>query len=527
MTRSGPGLGVCAAVAMLALAAAWRLARSDGLVEAASPREVAATPAQDRAPDEPLVLSSLPEREAAPTRVAGIAATELPRLHPRARVVLRGTLRNSLDRAGEIDLRVRREWSRDIEALSETALPTWSGALDDTQSLPPELRGRVKSTVLLGGTRTLRGVDYADGEDSPAQSIRVQAGDDGSVEADITALFEGVIEVPDSIWLEIKHPNFDPAQHAISAAVGGRRITRAMLTHEGEFVLNFDVTLVPRCVVRGSAWASDGEARSIQIEAWELQNGRPAGMKARAVVESSHDIYEFSLTPDRRYAIVAFADELSPATAVVFASGALDLWMSPFVLEAGVAIAGRIDLGQHVFGNDVWLSLAPDYPIDPHLRFGSSGLVWTGVSAQTEARNAHAGDDGSFAFEGLAPGRYRLRIGIERDWWTEMDPVFVVYAPSTDLVLVPQLTRVTLLVEQGRRAFAHRDLRLRGAGRNGKHVSPMLKTDGFGQAAVWLLPGEPYIVDVPMGKNDWSYGKVTSWYRSEIVERIDMSAIDE
>jgi hypothetical protein len=474
-----------------------------------------------------LVLVSLPEREAAPTRVPSVAAAELPRLHPRARVVLRGTLRNSRDRAAEIDLRVRREWSRDIAVLSETALQNWSAALDDAESLPPEVRGRVKSTTHLGGGRTLRGFDNAAGEDSPEQSIHIHAADDGSVDADITTLFEGVLEVPDSIWLEIAHPNFDPAQHAIATAVDGRRITRAMLMHDGEFVLGFDVTLVPRCVVRGSAWASDGQARSIQIEAWELQSDRPTAMRARAVVESSQDVYEFSLTPDRRYAIVAFADELSPATAVVFASGALDLWMSPFVLEAGVAIAGRVDLGEHVFGNDVWLSLAPDYPIDPHLRFGSSGLIWTGVSAQTEARNAHAGDDGAFAFEGLAPGRYRLRIGIERDWWTEMDPVFVVYAPSTDLVLVPQLTRVTLHVEQGRRAFAHRDLRLRGAGRNGKHVSPMLKTDGFGQAAVWLLPGEPYIVDVPMGKHDWSYGKVTSWYRSENVERISMSAIDE
>jgi hypothetical protein len=511
---------MCAAAAVVAVGVALQVTGPRNEADAAQPLAVEAIVADAPPPADGETTPPFDPVEVGQRQSVDVVALQPIARAVHARVFLRGRLHDSRGLAPDIDLRIRPTFPDD-DASTEV-IP------NDVRAAPvPKVRalGQLATGISEGTfSAELERVARLDQNDDFEETLPFVATVDGSVDRDITQLFSNPRLLPRGLWIEVRHKNFEPRKYFVAPEFNRRVIDSAMLAREGEIVLSFDITLIPRCVVRGQAWSRAGAAASIRIEAWILARGRPAGLHASTAVSSADDIFELPLVPDQRYAIVALCDGLSPLTTVVYTSGALDLWLAPFVLDGGVTISGHVDLGAHLFGSESWLYLTPDGDFDPRDRFGMSGLIWTGSAFQPEVRGTQAAGDGSFALDGLVPGRYRLRVGLDRDWWTEMDPVFVVTAPSSELALRPPLAHVTLQLEQEQLPFVRRELRIRGAGRCSDRVSPTLTTDGLGQSAVWLLPGEPYIVEVPMGRNDWKYGKVAPWNHSEFVELVSMSS---
>jgi hypothetical protein len=520
MAHPGHVLAICAAAAVVAVGVALQVTGPRNEADAAQPPAVVTVVAAAPLPAEQEPIPTSDPVEVGQREPVDVAAPQPIAPAVRARVLLRGRLHDTRGLAPDIDLRIRPTFPPDDENTEPIPNGVRAAPAPKVRALGQLATGITESTF----SAELETVVRLNQNDDFEGTLPLVASVDGYVERDITPLFSDPQALPQALWIEVRHKNFEPRKYFVAPEFNRRAIDSAMLAREGEIVLSFDITLVPRCVARGQAWSRDGAAASIRIEAWILARGRPAGLHASAAVSSADDIFELALVPDQRYAIVALCDGLSPLTMVVYTSGALDLWLAPFVLDGGVTISGHVDLGAHLFGSESWLYLTPDGDLDPRDRFGMSGLIWTGSAFQPEVRSAQAASDGSFALDGLVPGRYRLRVGLDRDWWTEMDPVFVVSAPSSELALRPPLAHVTLQLEQEELPFARRDLRVRGAGRCSDRVSPTLTTDGLGQAAVWLLPGEPYIVEVPMGRNDWKYGKVAPWNHSEFVELVSMSS---
>jgi len=84
---------------------------------------------------------------------------------------------------------------------------------------------------------------------------------------------------------------------------------------------------------------------------------------------------------------------------------------------------------------------------------------------------------------------------------------------------------VTLKLELDRGPLIEHELRVHGVGECSARSTPAMITDALGRAELWLLPGEQYVVDVPMGERDTrSYGKIVPWNRSDVVEVVGMGA---
>jgi hypothetical protein len=484
-------------------------------VEACAPGELPVMAAVDPSP----LVGERTEVASAPSS-AVVQRRALPPI--RAHVHLRGVLREAHDLGADLDLQLRPlaapEPANDEDAtgqrrpaLGQMALDIGSGSF--AHELPAEWQ------LPEDDAR-----DGALGSADEPPGLALHASSDGTLDDDVTELFADPEQVPQLLVLEVRHPNFEPRCYVIAARAGLQRIDAVRLASEPELEIRVDVTLVPRCVVRGQAWARKGGAGAIRIEAWNVQQGHLTGLSAHDSVVGPDDTFELALAPDRRYAIVALADGFVPTTTVVYTIGALDLWIGSLVLDDGEAIDGHVALDEHLFGGKASLFLAPDV-YERRDVFGPAGLCWNGAAFIPESVTATTDARGNFELAGLVPGRYRLRLGIDRSHWTEMDPVFDVHAPSSALELRAPLVRVTWEFEYQQRALERHAFRVRGVVHD---ESEALETDALGRASAWLLEGEPYVLEVPMTSpstartSDWTYGKVVPWHRSETFELIAM-----
>lgn len=416
----------------------------------------------------------------------------------RARVRLRGQLLNTHGLGTELELTLARHVSREIPIAQY---------LEDLGALP------LKPT--LDFASQLRELEVSGG-----LALRLVASADGTIDADVTELFEDVLRLPSQLSLCVRHENFAEREYVFEVDGGELPIDAFTLATEDELSLEFERALEPRCVVRGYAWPRAGGAREVHIEAWTLRHDRPLGLSAYGAVLRPDEPFALPLELEREYAIVAMADGFVPMTQIVATNGALDLWCQPFLLDDGIGVQGQVALDLHLFGGDATLFLTP-FEDDSHGSHGPSGLRWNGSSFSPELVTADCAADGSFDVRGLVRGRYALRIGIDRARWTEMDPVYEVWAPSSGLVLTPPLVNLTWRIEHDGAAVADKPFKVLGIAHGNKRAS--LQTDRFGYANAWMLSGEPYIVEVPMGsRQDWTYGKVVPWNRPAAHELIAM-----
>lgn len=416
----------------------------------------------------------------------------------RAEVRLRGQLLNAHGLGAELELTLARHIARESQP---------SPYLEDF--------GRERAAPALDFTSQLRELEVSDGIE-----LHFAASPDGTIDADVTALFANTLRLPRQLALRVRHENFAEREFVLDLDDGDLPIDAFTLATENEFAIEFRRALEPRCVVRGFAWPRVGPASEVRIEAWTLRHDRPLGLSAYTAVQRPDQPFVLPLELDRGYAIVAIAEGCVPLTQIVATHGALDLWCQPFALDDGVTLQGQVALDLHLFGGDASLFLTP-FEDDSRGTHGPSGLRWNGSSFSPELVTASCDSSGNFDVRGLVAGRYALRIGIDRARWTEMDPVYEVWAPAGGLVLTPPLVNLTWRIEHDGAALAGQPFKVLGLAHGNKRAS--LSTDRFGYANAWMLSGEPYIVEVPMGsRSDWTYGKVVPWNRPDAHELIAM-----
>jgi hypothetical protein len=483
---------------------------------AAAPRAAAAGEASLARPlAEVAPLAVLASAPPAPRVEVAAGALRDPELPVRAHVVVRGELRGARGRGEELELRL---FAYDLRELAEVAAleqdPRLPGAVPGSWPRPGGGPERVDLAPAFHQARRL--VDEI--------GVSALAGREGAFARDVTDLVASARELPDGLLLTVRHENFRPVDLWIPLEERGRALDRERLSEAGEIELRVQVELDAVCLLRGEAWCFDAEGE-VQVEVWSLAGGVPSALvgaaRAGAAANGGERRWAVAVPPGGRYAVVALAEGYLPQTVIVPTWDQLDLWLGSIVLDRGVAIRGALDVARHSFGSSVALFLAREGPVIRRGRHGPHDLVWTGSSFEPEVQATRRTDGGRFEFTGLVPGAYRLRMGIDREWWTEMDPVIDLRAPAEALWIEAPLARVTLAIEQDGAPVAGRRIVLAGVGRSGG--SAELVTDAAGRAEAWLFPGEPYVVHVsrPQGA-DWSYGKVVPWERRDVVERIVM-----
>ena len=543
-------IGLCASAALAA--GAWWFASGSHEGQAAVPVVMASGPsAPDRPSDAELALAPLPEEHDEPAEaipvapdfeLAAASEREVVDAMPRARVILRGQLSGARGLGAGFQLYAwpvyaESEGSRRDGTVFEYSDDPWSSRLAAPSLAPtpfpsnPELprSGPPTYSPKFQGADSLAPDAREDAARRPRSlvsfiSLAISARADGTVDADITPLFANHQAIPQQISLRVAHPNFATQDISFPCrTLDGQAFDHAALQRSGELVVPFELTLTPLYTVRGQAALCDGSAEQVHVSAWPLVDGRPRVSSGWTAFAAGSGTFALKLDPDRDYAIVACAEDTAPQTQFVRTEGDLEITLPAFQLERGVSISGRVDLARHSFGGAAWLCAA-DTASGQMLEVAGTELVWNGVAFERRTCSAQAGPDGSFTLAGLSRGRYSLRLGTTRTW-APADTTFQAYAPSSDIVLAPPLVHVTLKLELDHGPLAEHELRVHGVGECAARATPVLKSDALGRAELWLLPGEQYMVEVPMSERDTrSYGKIVPWNRGEVVELVSMSS---
>jgi hypothetical protein len=542
-------IGLCAALAVAA--GAWLLAGGLRDGQAASPvvlAQDANAPARSSAGE--IVLAAEPLKLAAPAEAAAEAPIAPPPVAserevvdnaPRARVMLRGQLKGARGLGAELQVFATPDFADNDSGGSTRGViftdgndDPWAARAVAPTPFPnnPELAPSIASgyAPLFGSPDSLT-LDPRDASvhrnlrtlaSSPTLALNARA--DGTVDADLSVFFANPLAIPQQIALRISHANFTTQQITILCRTAdGHDIDRAALRRTGELVIPFGGDLMPVYVARGQAALCDGGSEQVHVAAWQLVDGRPRVSAGWTAIAAGSGSFALRLEPDHDYAIVACAPDTAPQTRFVTTVGDLNIDVPTFQLERGVSISGRVDLGRHSFGGAAWLCAA-DYSNPLLLDVAGTELAWNGAAFERRTCSAQAGPDGTFTLSGLARGRYSLRLGTTRTW-APADATFQAYAPSSDIVLAPPLVHVTLKLELERAPLPEHELRVHGVGECSARATPVMISDVLGRAELWLLPGEQYVVDVPMSERDTrSYGKIVPWNRGEVVEVVSMSA---
>lgn len=468
--------------------------------------QLAAEPAEFVAASKPVAPGAL-EPLAAPRELDERVEPESERFelagaHIRATVVLQGQWLGTRGYEAALDVRVT--------SVAAAMLERWSG-VDDLRWADLQEDFRIES--LENAARdSLRG-----------GGLPAHVDGHGRFELDVTALLRGHGGLPTSLLVTLQHENFRSVRAEVPLALHGERLSRAALEREGLIVLPFQWQLAPVCVVRGNTGLVDGHG-AVHVEAWRLEGDRPRELLAEDDVDGPDDMFELPCTPCPKVAVVAYCDGFLPQTRVVYVGDELNLWIGRMTLDRGHTYSGQVAVGEHTLGATAWLYLSRENPVFNSERFRWRGFVWFDNRFEPEATAVRTARDGSFRFTGLAGGLYELRMGIDPEWWTQMDPVYFVRAPDEGVTLRPWLTRIELQVEQGDLPASQRPIAVRGLGRDGASTARLV-TDGIGRAELRLFPGEPYVVSVEQPRGPaWEYGKVTSRERLDAIERITMSA---
>lgn len=549
-------------LAALVAVAAWVVGAGDGggEVSAVMTKDVCGEtlPAQ-RA--QVLALTPSPAKEEATANgETEIDEREAVAFVPRARVVLRGELRGTHGLGGEmrvsvgpIDVRGDERTLHDLLAMRDGG--AWTQDVLDSINLPPppfpspsgsRISGAVTTsdaagTIEFGAaggeerytihtgdqhvTFTTRS-GFPVGFPHPDKTLSIEPAADGTIAVDVTAFFADSQHLPKKLLLSSEHANFvDERIYIDCRTADGQAIDRALLSQPGEVAIAFGADLQPRYIVRGQAALCDGVSEQVTVAAWKLSDdGRPAIPAGHTDIFSTGGRFTFHLERDSDYAITAFAADSAPRTQFFRTDGELNIELPTFLLERGAAIAGRVDLARHSFGASASVTAVAAQDPSQRERVSSPDLWWNGAEFERRGGSAQAESDGSFRISGLAPGRYKLRLAIARDW-APADVTFDAYAPSSDLVLAPRLVHVTLQLELDHAALAQHQVRARSVGDSNGRGTPMLTTDDEGRASLWLMPGEQYLVEVPMSERDTrTYGKIVPWNGNEVTELVQMGS---
>lgn len=465
--------------------------------------QLAAEPAERVASPMPVALEPLAAPREDGVRVAPDSElVELAEANVRATVVLQGQWLGA--RGYESALEVR------VTSVAAATLERWAD-VDD------RWWGELQEELRISNLESA-GLDSLHGGGMP-----VQVDGHGRFELEVTALLRERGRLPASLLVTLRHENFRSVRAEVPLVVNGEPLSRAALEREELIVLPFQWQLQPVCVVRGNTGLVDGHG-AVHVEAWRLDGDRPRELLAEDDVNGPDDVFELPCTPCPKVAVVAYCDGFLPQTRVVYVGDQLNLWLGRITLDRGFTYSGQVAVGEHTLGASAWLYLSRENPVFNAERFRWRGFVWFDNRFEPEATAVRTASDGSFRFTGLAGGLYELRMGIDPNWWTQMDPVYFVRAPAEDVTLRPWLTRIELQVEQGDLPASERPIAVRGLGRGGAN-SARLVTDGIGRAQLRLFPGEPYVVSVEQPRGPaWEYGKVTSRERLDAIERISMAA---
>ncbi|MCY3001294.1 MAG: hypothetical protein NTV21_05770 [Planctomycetota bacterium] len=449
-------------------------------------------------PLEPLAAPKEPDERMEPES----ERYELAAARIRATVVLQGQWLGTRGYEAALDVRVT--------SLAAATLERWTDVDDVSWA---ELQEEFRAENLENAARdSLRG-----------GGLPAHVDGNGRFELDVTELLRGRDRLPTSLLVTLQHENFRSVRAEVPLVLNGERLSRAALEREGLIVLPFQWQLAPVCVVRGNTGLVDGHG-AVHVEAWRLEGDRPRELLAEDDVDGPDDVFELPCTPSPKIAVVAYCDGYLPQTRVLYVGGELNLWIGRITLDRGCTYSGQVAVGEHTLGASAWLYLSRENPVFNSERFLWRGFVWFDNRFEPEAMAVRTSSDGSFRFTGLAGGLYELRMGIDPDWWTQMDPVYFVRAPDEGVTLRPWLTRIELQVEQGDLPASQRPIAVRGLGRDGASTARLV-TDRVGRAELRLFPGEPYVVAVEQPRGPaWEYGKVTSRERLDAIERISMAA---
>jgi hypothetical protein len=182
------------------------------------------------------------------------------------------------------------------------------------------------------------------------------------------------------------------------------------------------------CVIRGFATRFDSDG-PVELQAWRLTDDVPTAKVAETAVANGAQSYALSVPPDGRYAVLATANDDLPQTRVLFTYGAFDAWLPPIQLDKGWTFSGTVDLAYHTSGRRTWVYLSRLHPVLRREFFTSQDFLSVREAFEHDDVATETDDQGHFAFEGLAPGAYEMRLGIDREVWTQLDPVTHVEVP--------------------------------------------------------------------------------------------------
>lgn len=497
-----------------------------------SPREPIVALFEERAPERSATEHSLLPTKSSSSSLS--SASERVEVTPtaatpalRAPVMLRGALHGSRRRGAELEIRIYPRFDESVEASwieeahaafdeSPFAMP-FAGASVDLSELDAleELNQRREQM-------RLRDFDLLASAGRGPLGVTAHADAEGRFERDLSSLLDDSRGAPLGFDLTIRHPNFAPITAFVALQERGAPVSAVRWTNPQPIVLEFRSVLDPRCLVRGVASCFDGPC-SLRVEAWHLLNDRPAAMAAETTVNVSDGTFEISVPIDGRFAISVFAEGYVPQTRTIFTYDELDLWLGVITLNRGFTFAGRVDLSRHTFGGRTWVYLSRENPVLRREVLGRHGNLWIRGNFEPETSAVQTDEEGRFEITGLAEGAYEMRVGIDRNWWTQMDPVVFVRVPDENAFVKPLLAHIGVELEQGGQPAVRRALRVSGVGRSSSSSADLV-SDRFGRADLWLFPGEPYLVHVAQEHGSpWVYGKVVPWTQLEVSEQISMS----
>jgi len=221
----------------------------------------------------------------------------------------------------------------------------------------------------------------------------------GSAEVDISALFESTL--PGGLWLRVD-VNGEETNHfelALPRAQGAARtLARRM-----------PLVLLPRCSVSAIALApeNDDDSDATRLSLLKLR-GLDAFEPVRGDARNTWRPGErrFALECGVTYALLCVAPNRRPLSMPVVAAGHTRL--GELALDPGCALSGRVQRNGAPVRGEVLVTLLD---AKAELWVGGAALTkWQGSLEHASVLTTTAAD-GAFRIEGLAPARYRVRVG--------------------------------------------------------------------------------------------------------------------
>ena len=314
---------------------------------------------------------------------------------------------------------------------------------------------------------------------------------DGHFELDVTRLFfDGMNPLAaEELVLAAAHPENEPGETRFRPRLDGLPLELDEEQERPVVVLGAEVTLLPAAWILGAARTVDGTREGIAVSVFAMRGGVPAQL-LWGTTTNRQGLFRARVPPGRPALVVACAAGFLPECRRAEVAGTEDL--GELVLTRGVRITGHVRLGPGLPAAGARITAFRWGSGEPRAMGGYGTMGWDGSAFATRCTTTTAAADGSFAFGGLSPGEYDLRIGTVPGASMRVNTGLVVAAPASGVELggSMSLAHIVLAGSEPRESV---ELQLRGAS---PQALGNYGVDREGRLSIWLLGGATYSLSV-------------------------------